>query len=268
MLTAQQLKAREFKITASLAPIVMAGDEAALLSKWRELIGEVEPPDLSDEWAPMLGVHLEGYILDWHEKHKGHALTERGRVVHHPRFDWCACTLDAFREFDSTTIDVKVCNSWQPLDDIVRYYTPQAIVQRVCRGAQYCSLLIMHGTAEPREIPVFVDETYANELWARINAFALCVQTLTPPVPLPKIYPPDQWRTVSLDKPGEQPNWGTAAIPHMQVWARSKEAADDNASAADEIKKLIPDDVGRVSYFDVQVRRDRRGYLSIRKVPA
>jgi hypothetical protein len=269
MLTAEQRKAREFKITASCAPTVMSGDEAALLALWRELIGEDPPRDLSNEWAPMLGAHLEPYILDWHEKKHGHALTERGRVVQHPTMDWLCCTLDCYRAHDDTVIDVKVCNSWQHLDDIVTRYTPQAIIQRECRKTTYCSLLVMHGTAEPRELPVFVDAEYTKVLFERMAAFALCVHTMTPPVPLPKFTPPEQWRSINLDDPLDTlPNWAPDAIRHVVDWARTKDAADENDQASSDLKKLLPEDVGRVTCLGVTVRRDRRGYLSIKKASA
>lgn len=263
MLTEAQRKAREFHLTASVAGIVMSGDEDALLKLWRELIGEIEAPDFADVWPVKLGEYLEGYILDWHQRKTGQVLSERGRVVEHPSKTYVCATLDAYRAHDDCVLDVKVCNSWQPLEDIINRYTPQCIVQRECRQCARCGLLIMHGTAEPREIEVTADAAYEAEMWDRIASFWLCVETLTPPVALPKIVPPDQWRTIDLAQ-DPKPNWGHALIPLLREWQETKEAADRNAHAADAAKPLVPQDVGCVRFFNITIRRDRRGYLSIR----
>jgi hypothetical protein len=263
MLTAEQRKAREHHFTASVAPIVMWGDETELLRLWREMIGEVEPPNLDDVWPVQLGSYLESFILDWHERTTGWELTERGRVVQHPGLPYVAATLDAYRAFDDCTLDAKVCNSWQPIDDIVARYTPQCLVQKACRQTARCALLIMHGTAEPREIEIISDADYEREMWSRIASFWMCVEALVPPVPLPKKVPPEQWRTVDLNQ-DEKPNWGHQMIPQLQQWADTKAAADCNAHAADVAKSLTPLDVGCVRFSNITVKRDRRGYLSIK----
>jgi hypothetical protein len=263
MLTAEQRRLREFHFTASAAPTLMAGDEAELLKLWRVAIGEIPEEDLSRVWPVQLGSFLETFILDWHQEKTGLVLTERGRVVEHPKLPHVCATLDAFRAHDDCTLDVKVCNSWQALEDIVNRYTPQALVQKSCRRAARCSLLIMHGTAEPREIEVLADANYEKELWARIASFWLCVETLTPPVPLPKIVPPDQWRTVDLNA-DPKPNWGNPMISELRQWLETKEAADVNAHAASVAKSLVPQDVGCVRFSNVTVKRDRRGYLSLK----
>ena len=121
----------------------------------------------------------------------------------------------------------------------------------------------MHGTAEPREIEVTADANYERELWARIAAFWMCVEMLVPPVALPKIVPPEQWRTVDLNA-DPKPNWGQEMIVELRQWSETKEAADVNAHAADVAKSLVPQDVGCVRFSSVTVKRDRRGYLSIR----
>jgi YqaJ-like recombinase protein len=263
-LTPEQRKKREHKFTASVAPIVMSGDEAALLKLWREMIGETEPEDLSDQWPPMLGAYMENFILDWHERKTGQPIVERQRFVQHPGLPDVGCTLDGYRPHDDCTIDAKVCNSWQSLDYIIGYYAPQCVVQRECRQAARCALLVMHGSAEPRELEVITDAAYEREIWSRIASFLMCVQALMPPVPLPKCTPPEQWRTVNLDDE-PKPNWAPDMIQQLHLWSETKAAADSNTQAADVIKRLVPEDVGRLRWTNLQVRRDRRGYLSIKK---
>lgn len=263
MLTAEQRTLRENHLTASVAKVVMSGDAVELLALYMELTGQAEPPDLSGVWAVQLGSYLETFILDWHANKTGHPLTERGRVVEHPTLKYVCATLDCYREFDGMTLDAKVVGGWQPLDTVIARYTPQAIVQLRCRQAKRCGLLIVHGSAEPREIEVVPNPDYEREMWDRVTAFWMCVESLTPPVPLPKVTPPSQWRTVDLNH-DHRDNWGREMIAHLQQWATTRAAAIDNAAAADAAKKLVPEDVGLVTFSGISVNRDRRGYLSIR----
>ena len=62
-LTADQLARRQDKMTASMLPILMNGDEAVMLKLYREEIGELErePPN----YAMQLGSFVEPFILDY-----------------------------------------------------------------------------------------------------------------------------------------------------------------------------------------------------------
>jgi hypothetical protein len=268
MLTAEQLaKRREFG--ASDAPTIMSGDAEKLIDLWRVKIGTTPPHDFSDDWPVQWGSHGEQFILNWHERKTGHALVERGSVIYHPTLHFVSATLDAYRAFDDCVIDAKVVNAWYPLRDVVAFYTPQMLVQRDCRGATRAALLIVHGTSEPVEIEVQSDLAYTKELWTRIAAFQLCVETLTPPATLPRVVPPEEYRTIDLDfTTDDWPNWAHEMVPSLQAWSATKDAHDSNAAAADAIKKLLPDDVGRLRYSDVAITRNRRGALTIKREAA
>lgn len=268
MLEAELDPRREYLTTASQAPTIMAGNDDRLLHLWQQRVGEIEQPDLSREWRVQLGKYLESFVLDWVEQRDGHKLSLRNHFLMHPTLDYVSATLDCYREFDDCVLDCKVCSSFYPTDDIIAFYTPQLEVQRVCKGATRAAIILVHGTNEPREYPIVTNEEYCKELWLRLAAFQLCCRTLTPPVtPQVKVVPPEQYRTVDLRtlEPRQWPNWAAAAVVHMQTWSDNKVAADLHSTATREIKGLLPEDVGRFFYSDVQVKRDLRG-VSIKKV--
>ena len=68
-LTAEQLRAREGKLTASRVKVLMDGDDQALYDLWRELMSDpsYEQPDLSGVWAVQLGSLTEELNLNWYE---------------------------------------------------------------------------------------------------------------------------------------------------------------------------------------------------------
>jgi hypothetical protein len=268
-LTAEQQRLREGKITASFLPQLMAGDAPAIYSKWLELIGDPSwvPEDTTDNWPMNFGSFVETFALDWHQRRTGRPLVRRGEVVDHPTWLGIACTLDAFRQDDRCAIDVKCCGAFQSINDILAYYTPQMICQRACTEADRVALLLVHGGAEPMEIPVDIDRDYEAMVWQRVHEFRLCVENLTPPVKLniQRIVPPEQWRTVDLDTDSENYNWSAEMIPLLATWSETAAAAAVNAKAKETIKTLLPDDVGHVTSAGVIIARARNGAVTIRR---
>ena len=267
MLTPTQLKARANHLTASVAPVVMGDDQAKLTERWKVAVGAIPEPDLSDAWAVQWGSYGEPFVLDWHQRKTGHALTDRGAFFEHPSLPYVGCTLDAYRAFDDCVIDCKVSSSFNPLDDLIEHYTPQIIVQVRCRQATRGALLIVHGTAAPREFEIAIDPDYESELWTRMAAFWLCVETLTPPVALPKMVPPSQWRNVvlSTDNESHWPNWGQEMASCLRVWSHTKAHADMYAEANKEIRAILPDDVGRIEFENLRVIRNRAGAVTVKR---
>lgn len=267
MLTPTQLALREGRITASFAPPLMAGDAAAIDNKWKELIGDptFKPESLDDEWPVQFGSFIEPFAIDWHERKHQHALTRRGEVVIHPNRNFVSATLDAYRASDQTAIEVKACGAWRSLDEITAYYTPQCIVQRACIGCPYVSLLIVHGSAEPIEIPIHIDADYEATLWQRVDQFWDCVQNLRPPIVFPPLVPPEQWKTIDLDRDETKPNWAPDMIEQLQQWDSTRDAAKGNEAAREEIKTLLPDDVGKLIFSGLVVSRARNRAVTIKR---
>jgi len=272
-LSPEQRARRAEKITASFLPHLMEGDEAAIHDKWLECIGDPswKPKDFSDNWAMTLGSHVEPIALDWHERRTRQELTRRGEVVVHPRRPFFCCTLDAWRAEDRTCIDCKWIDGHNRLDDWIIHYVPQLIGQKGCTGADRAALLVVHGGAAPQEIEVRIDHTYETLVWLRVDQFWQCVETLTPPievVPMPKLTPPEQWRTINFDDEGERSlhNWSATMIEHLTTWSGTRDAADSNATAREGIKALLPEDVGTLRYAGLVIRRNRARAISIKSV--
>lgn len=261
MLSPSQIAAREGKCTASFLPILMAGKEDAILNEWRRLVGDPawEPENLDDVWPVAFGSFVETFALDWHERKTGHELSRRGEVVVHPHLIYCCCTLDAYREHDSTVIDNKAIGAYRKIDDVLGYYAPQLIMQRACVGADNAALLIVHGGAEPVEYAVTWDTIYEAEVWQRVLEFWRCVETLTPPYAFAPIAAP-----VKAEKSydyGTNNHWCSEAV----AWLQNKQAAKDFAAAEKTLKSIVPADAARVTGGGITATRDKANRLSIRE---
>jgi hypothetical protein len=266
MLTAEQQRARaNALVTASRIPILMSGNIEKINRYWSEAIGEKEPEDISHKWEVGLGSLVGPYALDHHERKTQMEHTMREVFRPHPTLPYVGATLDAYRPADDTAVEVKTCGGWQRLDDVVAYYSAQVICQMRCIPCRHGALLIVHGGAEPVEIPVLPDPDYEKEMWARVAAFKLCCDLLIPPAPIPAVVPPGQWRTIDLAAADPWPNWAHELAFDLERWRDVRPIAIEFEEITAHVKNLLPDDVGRLDYAGLTIRRNRRGALTIRE---
>lgn len=264
-LTAEQQQRRRFKITASMLPILMHGGADKLQRLYCEEIGEIErePPT----YAMQLGSHVESFTLDYRQQKTGHAITRRGEVVDHPTIPEFCCTLDGYRAHDDAVIENKFLSAFWHKEEFVPHYYPQALAQMRCVGAERGILLVAQGTGEPVEYEITPDADYEREMWVRVAAFRLCLRTFTPPVPVPRVVPPEMWRTVDLSRE-PMPNWGHIMLPTLKLYEDTREAAEIHEQAGKDARALVPDDVSIVLAGEHRLSRNRRGVVSITRSTA
>ena len=269
-LTKEQRAQREGRITGSFLTQLMKGNAEIITNTWRGLIGD---PSYVEErvetWPFLFGSVVEPVALDYHEKKTQCELTRRGEVVVHPHRPYFCVTLDAFRVVDSTVIDCKAFSSFYSIENIVADYTPQLVGQVGCTGALNAALLIVHGGGEPQEIVVRIDSDYELLVWQRVDQFWWCVENLVPPIERPElikpVIPPEQWRTINLDNDADRTahNWSATIIEALDRWNAHKDAADAFDGAKADIKVVLPDDVARVKYSGLFVRRAKNNAITI-----
>jgi hypothetical protein len=251
---------REYKTTASQAPVIVNGSEQQLVELWEERCGIRPPKDFSRNIQVQRGRHDEPFILAWSELINEHPITERQTFIPHPTLPWCACTIDGYRAFDDAVYEAKCQSSFRRFEDVVAYYTPQVMVQRDCRGAARGILGVLQ--EDLQEVEIYTDEAYEREVWARLAAFQLCVETMTRPRSQSELVPPELWRTVNLLS--ENPNWGPDMRHELRMWADTREPARMHQKAKDSIKALLPPDVGTVLLGELSVKRSKNNAITVR----
>lgn len=260
MLSPDQVRQRDGKLTASCVACLMTGDADKMMNLWREMVGDPAfvPEDLSGVWAVQLGSHTEVLNLDWYERRTGKPLSRRGDVVVHPNFDWAAATLDAWDDDLRAPVECKHVGGFEKTAAILDRYAPQAHWQMMVTGAERCVFSIIEGAREPVIEIMSMDRDYAAELLVRAKAFMLCVQTLTPPVAIAPVAPPARPEK-TYDMTGQN-KWAAEAV----TWVTTKQAAKDNAAATAELKALVPADAIRAHGHGISIVRNKAGSLSIR----
>lgn len=255
--------------TASMAPLIVHGSAAEQFQHWMERTAQVPPPDLTNNFPVQWGKHGEPFVLDWIERSSGIEITERQRFVKHPSLSWLGCTLDGYRPFDDAVVECKILNPFTSAKTIgndkgfLEYYMPQLIVQMVCRCARIGLLAVQQGNSPPQLFNVPIDPTYETFVLERLAAFQQCVDTRTPPGPAPDApVPPERWRSIDLDAQ-QLTNAEHALKPLLERWRDTKAVHAEHEQAKKDIKTLLPDDVGRVSYGTMEIKRSRNGAVTI-----
>ncbi len=263
-LTAEQLAARDGRLTASRVKTLMTGTALQLIELWREMIGDPafvdeKNAELSNKWFVWQGNYLEPAILNWHEFKTGHAVTRRGEVVIHPKADWAACTLDGWVDAIPAPMECKCLNGFNPpRDQAVATYFPQVTWQMLVTGTKQCVFSCVFGGAEPVTELVSLDERYATELWSRAERFMACVWELRPPVAMPAVEAPQgPLRIISMQGNNE---WGDAAA----TWLETQVSAKRFETAVKSIKAMVPGDASEAHGNGITVKRSRANALSIK----
>lgn len=254
-LTAEQLRARDGKLTASRVACLMTGNVEKIINLWREMVGDPSfvADDLSGVWPVQLGTVTEHLNLDWYERKTGRKLTRRGEVAVHPVHQYAACTLDGFDEALMAVVECKHVGGFESRATVIDRYQPQVQWQMMVTQSTKAVLSIIEGGKEPVLEEIGYDAAYCKELWARAAAFMLCVQTLTPPSPIASVLAPVRPSKV-YDMVASNA-WATYA----GAWLDSRVPAKAFEIATKELKALVAADAVRAHGHGIIAVRDGRG---------
>ena len=267
---------RKGLITASIAPKIVHGSGAERFQLWMEMVGSAEPEDLSGVYPVQHGKHCEPFVLDWIERTTQHEISERGRFCRHPTLP-IGATLDGYRPFDDAVVECKVLSPFSDAESVGNslgfrdYYRPQVVVQMHCRPAARGWLAVQTGNSGPQLYEIERDEVYEAGVLDVLTQFHGYVARREPPSPAPPApVPPERWRTIDLnaDHGGQPPNWVPALRTVLDVWQDTRGLAAQHEQAKKDVKLLLPDDMGRVSYGAISIRRARNGAVTIEEKAA
>lgn len=279
----EQLAERTKHLHAGDATALMAGDYRKV---WRRIVGLDPDDDLSGEFRVQLGSYTEPFNLYWTEKMTGREviyfsdnplcryiwreLTGRNALPElqvSRDYPFMAVNLDAMSTTptgENCVLDAKhLARSTEA--EILRY-TPAGVFQATVMGLDWWGIAPIVGNKWESPVLQQVDVLYQAQLIARARECwgfverneeppELPREPTAPPKPQPKL------RQIILDltPEAERPNWAGDFTKLARTFAETDGAAKLNAITREEIKKLVPDDVGLVQLGLVKYKRDGRG---------
>jgi len=281
-LTVEQLAERKLRLHAGDAGKVMEGRYHEV---WERFQPDYVPEDLSGEFRVAIGSYTEPLGLWWTEKMTGReiqyfsdnqlmghiwrALTGREALPElclNADYPFLACNLDALTttpQGHEAVLDAKHLGRLGEAE-ILRY-TPAGVFQATVVGYDWWGIAPIVGNRW--EAPIFqeVDPLYQAELIARARECWGYIergeepQDHTEPVPPPK--PQPKLRQINLDLLPDalRPNWYGEFAKLARTFAETKGAFDLHAITRENLKQLVPEDIGLVKLGLVRFKRDNRG---------
>ena len=262
MLTEEQRRLREGKLTASRISCLMTGDREKIYALWREMVGDptYEEPNLDEVWQVQLGICTEHLNIDWYQR-LHNPVSRRGEVVDHPIYPWAAATLDGFDVSLPGPVEAKHVSGFEKYEAVLARYMPHIHWEMECTGTKKCAFSVIHGARQPFVEIVEYDKDYGDELMARAKKFMLHVIAMTPPVELDPVNYQKPSALVDYDMSGNN-YWAAYAKDFLE----HQNAAKLFKNAEAQLKEITPNDARSATGYGILVRRDRALRLSVRPV--
>jgi hypothetical protein len=299
-LTDEQIAYRRRYVCGSDAGKVMEGKWREL---WQVKTGVIVEPTLYDqlmsssainfhvlkhftrerlELTRLLGHATEPLNAFWYTSQTGREVTRRGEWAVSKRHPFMGAHLDGV----STTSRGEPCYwdaKWTGRADeaFLLRHTPQGTHNATILGVDWWGLSVFIGNGKWEWIEQPVDPLYQAKLIQAERRFWDYVERgeepidhvleVAPPAPQPKL------RTVSLDggtydpdtqtweppEGGSAPNWASDAVRLIYSFHATEAAFKRHAIVRDELKALVPEDVGAVLRGDFKLSKTKAGAVTM-----
>ncbi len=271
-LTAEQIAARRLGIGGSDAGAIVAGGHD-LVQLWKIKTGRAEPDDLSNVLAVQMGNATEEFNAFWYTKQTGREVTARNQFARHRTIPYLFANLDGIttsKAGQPAYIDFK--HVGKAGEHLTLRYTAQcthaAIVASSWLGYpvdDWC-LSVLVGNSKWELIEQEIDPFFAADYLDMCSKFWACVtEDREPEIEALPVPAPRKLRTISLADVDREawPNWGGELLPLIRDFVETEPAAKKHAIAREDIKKLVPDDVGVITRGLWKFHRDKAGAVRI-----
>jgi len=266
-LTAADRLERRKGLGGSDAKRVMDGD---WLSLWREKTGRAEGEDLSGNLAVQMGSATEAFNAFWFEKVTGRKISRRNDHVVSRDHPHMRANLDGITTTASgrgAYWDAK--HVGRSDEQMILRYVPQMTHCASIVGLDYWILSVFVGNSKHEIIEGEVDPFYLEELLAKEAEFwSFVVSDTEPPsqaAPVLAPKPASVLRKIQLEDAFRDtwPNWGPELLPLIRTFSETHAAAAKHAIVREEIKTLMPDDVGEITRGLFRASRSKAGAVTI-----
>jgi predicted phage-related endonuclease len=236
------------------------------LELWLVKTGRAEPEDLSGVLAVQMGVVTEDLNLAWFERETGHKVIARKATMTHPYYGFMRVEFDGIVQQLDAIVEAKWTGPFNKIEEVEQRYMPQCHHNMMVAGYDRAFLSVITGKPSYELIEIRRDDDYAATLLQYEEDFWRLVESDTPPedranVPAPAKVSPTRIVSIDLENPGS--NWEYSIISPVNEYIDTLDAAKKNGTARDNIKSMLPDDVSLCHVGLVDLKRDKRGSLTI-----
>jgi predicted phage-related endonuclease len=250
---------RRYFVGGSDARIIMGNDEAALLRKWREKRGEVEPEDLSGNLIVQLGLATEELNRRWYEANTGHVIADIQRKLRHPTLRWMGATLDGRVDATGAVFEAKFMLPWSFSEEAAAEKHMAQLQHNMWVVASRAAVLsVITGGGKWVEITTHADPLYQHLVITAERKFWRCVESGEPPRLFGIEPPKPRIQAVRIVDMSGSNAWAEFA----GIFARTRGAYLDHEQAKTELKSLMPEDAREAIGHGIRAKRSKSGAVS------
>lgn len=265
-LTPEQIAQRRHSIGGSDANIIMGDDPAAIDKLWAIKTGRTEPDDLSGVLMVQMGQWTEELNRYWYEKQTDREVAYEGQFLTSKTHGWMHCNLDGMTTTEAGDGAVFEAKHMMPfhfsLEKALAKYTPQLHHNMYVLNVEHAVLSIFTGNDRWIMTELTADPFYTSALIEREKAFWDAVISSTPPRDLG----PQVAADVKIEARREVDMTGNNAwASWAEQWIETHHANKLHGDASREIKDLMEKDVGRAFGHGIEVTRNKRGAMRIKR---
>jgi hypothetical protein len=254
---------RRLGIGGSDANKIMSG---RWLEVWMVKTGRAEDEDLSDVLAVQMGVVTEDLNLAWFQKQTKRVVVGRKAEVKHAYYSFMRAELDGAVWEPNAIVEAKWCGAFNKIEEIEQRYMAQCHHNMLVCGYDRAFLSVITGKPTYELVEIRRDDDYAATLLQYEEDFWRYVERDEAPPDRESVaapVKPSPTRIVSIDLENPGSNWEYSIISPVNEYVDTFDAAKKNGTARDNIKSMLPDDVSLCRVGLVDLKRDKRGSLTI-----
>lgn len=233
--------------------------EGDWLRLWQIKTGRAESEDLSQNIAVQMGIHTEGFNLNWFEGQrncllKGHQFELIETIGTVP----ARGTIDAM--WDNNIVEAKHTNAQTNMERIIERYMPQIQLYARLAEADGTYMSVIFGNNRWESAFVKRNETYFDSMWTVVSDFWSYVvgdrepvDVSTPQINLDKI---EVDNMVKRDA-GQDNEFVSRAVDFKQYQAQAKAFE----AAKSDLKAMVADNEREVYCDELSIKRSKSGAL-------
>ena len=274
-----ELEERRKTLNASEMKRVMDGDWYNL---YQEKVGEVQPEDLSGNFAVTLGTVTEALNLEWLNRQHPELKVqhnESGSVQrHNTDFNFISATPDGYcvLEDRQCVIDAKHTHPFSgdeygsAEERLIETYKWQMRTQMLCTGMYASIISPIYGNQFGNYIVINWNSAMADDMVIQAQKFWRHVELKEPPanpdaIPGPTLTSNDM--RVVKDKDFQSWNCYGEWVEAIPTFIKTEKASKQFDTIKKELKLLVPDDVKELEGGRLVAKRDKRGRITLKYDP-
>ena len=258
---------------SDIAAVMGLSRWTSALQLWAEKTGAVEPKDLSDIEAVILGTELEDFVAQKFSKKTGLSVRRSPKIYEHSEYPQFKCQVDRLIEKSDALLEVKTTSGWKAREwageEIPAEYILQVNWQLGITGRNTGWIAVLIGGQAFKYKKIDFDKGLFDKQIEMALAFWKCVEDKTPPMAVgidsPFIIELNPTHDDTVREADEDVNASVALLQETKMHIDTLMETKDDVEA--KLKQVIGSSLGiKTSKYVVTWKEQKRSSVDTEKM--